>query len=59
MQSGNAERLENLLQVSEGEQRKHLSALLPTLSNWYIQAHAKATVDGWCYEERWERSVSA
>src|SRR5262249_38348419 len=31
VQSGNAEHLENLLQLSDGEQCKHLSALLPTL----------------------------
>ena len=60
VQSGSTERVEKLLQLSESEQREHLSALLPTLSNWYAQTEAKATIDGWCYEERWQRvTVSA
>ena len=54
------ERIEQLLQLSESGQREHLSALLPALNNWYEQTEAKVTVDGWCYEEQWQRvSVSA
>ena len=60
VQSGSMERIEKLLQLSEGGQREHLSALLPALNNWYAQTEAKATVDRWCYEERWQRmTVSA
>ena len=60
VQSGSTERIGQLLQLSESGQREHLSALLPALNNWYEQTEAKATVDGWCYEEQWQRmSASA
>ncbi|MDN3279510.1 type I polyketide synthase, partial [Frankia sp. RB7] len=60
VQSGSTERVEQLLQLSEGGQREHLSALLPALNNWYEQTGAEAAVDGWCYEDQWQKvSVSA
>ena len=60
VQSGSMERIEELLQLSESGQREHLSALLPALNNWYARTEARTTVDGWCYEERWQRiAVSA
>ena len=58
VQSGSMEQIEKLLQLSESPQREHLSALLPALSNWYAQTEAEVTVDGWCYEDQWQR-VSA
>ncbi|WP_247406531.1 type I polyketide synthase, partial [Bradyrhizobium sp. 76] len=58
VQSGSAERVEQLLQLPKDGPREHLSALLPALNNWYEQTGAETTVDGWCYEDLWQR-VSA
>jgi pimaricinolide synthase PimS1 len=54
VQSGSMERVGQLLQLPEGGQREHLSALLPALNNWYEHTEAAATVDGWCYEDQWQ-----
>jgi pimaricinolide synthase PimS1 len=55
VQSGSMERVEQLLQLGEGGQREHLSALLPALNTWYEHTEAAAKVDGWCYEDQWQR----
>ncbi|KJC40904.1 hypothetical protein UB31_26790, partial [Bradyrhizobium sp. LTSP849] len=55
VQSGSTERVEQLLQLPEGGSREHLSALLPALNSWYAQTDAEVTVDGWCYEDQWQR----
>ncbi|WP_276575477.1 SDR family NAD(P)-dependent oxidoreductase, partial [Bradyrhizobium monzae] len=59
VQSGSMERVEQLLQLPEGGQREHLSALLPALNNWYAHTEAESTVDGWCYEDQWQRMTAS
>ncbi len=42
-----------LLDIHEADWPQ-LASLLPRLAAWHARAEADATIDGWCYEDRWQ-----